>query len=376
VTPALEERQSEGRQAAPACGGIAMDLFRPWVTAVGALLVVYLCWRIVAPFLTAVCWAFALALIAEPTYAWLLRRSLPRSLAALMIIVFVAVLVVGPGTVLASALAREASDVVNRAASDAGIKNMRDAIENSSRAGPAFRWLDARYDLPKEAMQIARSVAGWASASVSSVLTGSVWALTQIAVTMFVLFYFLRDGPAIGRQVRFVIPLPAAETDLLFGRIAQMIRVSLGGKVVVACIQGTLGGLMFGWLGLPAPVFWGSMMAVLSIFPIIGAFVIWLPAAVAFALQGDWRHALLLAVWGVLIIHPVDNLLGPMLVGTALRRHTLLMFFSIIGGLAAFGASGVVLGPVTVAVAAGLMELAQRSVRTQVFSASSSWIGR
>ena len=140
----------------------------------------------------------------------------------------------------------------------------------------------------------------------------------------------------------------------------------MGGKIIVAGIQGTLGGLMFSWLGLPAPVFWGSMMAVLSIFPVIGAFVVWFPAAIMFALQADWRHALVLIAWGMLIIHPVDNILGPMLVGSTLRMHTLLMFFSIIGGLAAFGASGVVLGPATVAVAAGLMELAERSGRADV----------
>jgi predicted PurR-regulated permease PerM len=250
---------------------------------------------------------------------------------------------------------------VNRVASDTGIKNVRDTIERNGLTGPAFRWLDSRYDLPKEAMQIARSVAGWASATVSSILAGSIWMLTQITVTMFVLFYFLRDGPAIHRRVRFVVPLSAAETDLIVERIAQTLRVSLGGKIIVAGIQGTLGGLMFSWLGLPAPVFWGSMMAVLSIFPVIGAFVVWFPAAIMFALQGDWRHALVLIGWGMLIIHPVDNILGPMLVGSTLRMHTLLMFFSIIGGLAAFGASGVVLGPATVAVAAALMELAERS---------------
>ncbi len=103
------------------------------------------------------------------------------------------------------------------------------------------------------------------------------------------------------------------------------------------------------------------MMAVLSIFPVIGAFVIWLPAAIAFAWHGDERSALLLIAWGILIIHPVDNVLGPILVGSTLRMHTLLMFFSIIGGLAAFGASRLVLGPVTVAIANGLMELVDRS---------------
>lgn len=140
-----------------------------------------------------------------------------------------------------------------------------------------------------------------------------------------------------------------------------MIRVSLGGKLVMASIQGTLGGLMFGWLGLPAPVFWGCAMAVLSVFPVIGSFLVWGPVAISYALHGDWRHAVLLTGWGVLIINPVDNLLGPVLVGSALRLHTLLTFFSVIGGLAAFGVSGVVLGPVTVAVSVGLMEMYDRS---------------
>jgi predicted PurR-regulated permease PerM len=104
-------------------------------------------------------------------------------------------------------------------------------------------------------------------------------------------------------------------------------------------------------------------MAVLSVFPVIGAFVVWVPAAIIFALQGDWRHAAILTGWGVLIIHPVDNLLGPMLVGSNLHMHTLLTFFSVIGGLAAFGVSGVVLGPVTVAIVAGLVELFDGSHR-------------
>jgi predicted PurR-regulated permease PerM len=103
------------------------------------------------------------------------------------------------------------------------------------------------------------------------------------------------------------------------------------------------------------------VMAVLSVFPVIGAFVVWVPAATIFALEGDWRHAAILTAWGVLIIHPVDNLLGPVLVGSTLRMHTLLTFFSVLGGLAAFGASGIVLGPVTVAVISGLVELFDRS---------------
>jgi predicted PurR-regulated permease PerM len=188
-----------------------------------------------------------------------------------------------------------------------------------------------------------------------------MWLLTQVAVTLFVLFYFVRDGSMILTRMRDFIPLESATVDAVFARIAQTIRVSLGGKLVVASIQGILGGLMFFWLDLPASVFWGAVMAFFSIFPVLGAFVVWLPAALIFAFQNDWRHALLLTGWGLLIIHPVDNLLGPVLVGTTLRLHTLLMFFSIVGGLAAFGAAGIVVGPLTVAITVALFELKDRT---------------
>jgi len=263
--------------------------------------------------------------------------------------------------VLARALATEATEVAGRASSDAGIRYIREGIEKSRLTGPLFQWLDARYDLPSEATQLAYSVAGWASRTASSALAGSMWVLTQLAVALFVLFYFLRDGEVIAQKLRLFLPLPGPELDLLFERIIQTVRISLGGKVLVSTIQGTLGGLIFAWLGLPAPVFWGSVMATLSLFPVVGAFVIWVPAALILALAGDWKHALLLVGWGVLIIHPIDNLLGPMLVGRTLHLHTLLMFFSVIGGLAAFGPAGIVLGPMIIAVAVALLEVAERS---------------
>src|SRR5689334_4045282 len=351
----------EGEAATTSVLGVSRTSLRALLLGVGVLLLLYLCWRMVLPFLPALCWAFALALIGAPIYTWLLRRRLPRNLAALIVIILTAIVVIGPALALVGALAKEASDIVNRLASEAGAKNLQEAIERNSRLGPIFHWLDSRFDLLTEAMQLARSAAGWASSTISSVFTGSIWFLSQAATTMFVLFYFLRDGETILDKLRSVVPLSVEERDLLFTRIAQMIRVSLGGKLVVAAIQGTLGGLMFAWLGLPAPIFWGVVMAILSVFPVIGAFIVWVPAAITYALQGDWRHALMLTGWGVLIINPVDNLLGPVLVGTTLRMHTLLTFFSVIGGLAAFGVSGVVLGPVTVAIVAGLVDLFDRS---------------
>ena len=234
---------------------------------------------------------------------------------------------------------------------------MRNALEHSTLFGSLLRWLDSRLDLAKEAAQLARGTMQWLSTLTSSIVSGSAWAITQIATMIIVLFYFLRDQESILVNLRSLVPLSEKETDRLFARITETIRISLYGKVVVACIQGGLGGLIFWWLDLPAPAFWGFVMALLSVLPVLGAFVIWAPAAVALALQGQWGRALLLTAWGILIVHPVDNFLGPVLVGTKLHLHTLLIFFSVIGGLAAFGASGVVLGPVTVALAVSLFDI-------------------
>ena len=329
----------------------------PFAKIAAVVLVAYLCWRILLPFLPALCWAFALAVIAGNVHRRLARVMAP-SLAAAITVVLCAVVVIVPVILLAGALVREATDLVNRITLDGGVQNLRANLEKSALAGAAFRWLDSRIDLSREAIDLVRSLAGWASSAFSSLLTGSLHVISQVGVTLFVLFYFLRDGAAILRKLRAVSPFPASATGHLFTRVAQVIRVSLCGKLVVASLQGMLGGLMFLWLGLPVPVFWGFVMAVLSVFPVIGAFLVWAPAAAALALQGNWRDALLLTGWGVLIIHPVDNLLGPVLVGSALRMHTLLMFFSVIGGIAAFGAAGVVLGPLTVAVALALLEMA------------------
>jgi predicted PurR-regulated permease PerM len=103
-------------------------------------------------------------------------------------------------------------------------------------------------------------------------------------------------------------------------------------------------------------------MMLVSALPLLGTFVIWCPAAVMLALQGEWGRALILVVWGLAVVHPVDNFLGPIVVGTALRLHTLLMFFAVLGGVVAFGPSGFVLGPMIAAAAAAVFEIQQSRI--------------
>lgn len=131
--------------------------------------------------------------------------------------------------------------------------------------------------------------------------------------------------------------------------MADTIHATVFGTVTVAAVQGLLGGLIFWWLGLPAPILWGAVMALLAIVPVLGAFVVWLPVAIFLAASGHWGQAVILTLWGTVVAGLIDNLLYPILVGKRLRLHTVPVFLAIVGGLAVFGAAGVILGPVILA---------------------------
>jgi predicted PurR-regulated permease PerM len=113
---------------------------------------------------------------------------------------------------------------------------------------------------------------------------------------------------------------------------------------------------MFWWLGLPAPLLWGMVMAILAVVPMLGAFIVWIPAALFLALEGSWGKALILTLWGMLIVGTIDNLLRPVLVSSRLKLHTVLAFISVVGGLMLFGAAGLILGPVALTITTVLLE--------------------
>ena len=133
--------------------------------------------------------------------------------------------------------------------------------------------------------------------------------------------------------------------------------------LVISAIQGTLGFLIFWILGLPSPLLWGVVMFFLSMIPMAGAFLVWVPAAIYLALIGAYVKALILVVWGLVVIGSIDNFLSPRLVGRRARLHELLIFFSVLGGLEVFGILGLVLGPVVVAITLALIEMVRQSFK-------------
>jgi predicted PurR-regulated permease PerM len=210
-----------------------------------------------------------------------------------------------------------------------------------------------------------QSVTSSLSSTAGSVVQGTVYQVITFLLVFYLLFFLLRDRHAALGVIRALTPLTVTQMDRMLLRVSETIRATLYGTLCVSAVQGLLGGLMFWWLGIPGALLWGVVMALLAVVPVLGAFVVWLPAVGVLGLQGHWGKALILGLWGMLVVGTVDNLLRPLLVGKRLHLHTVLAFISIVGGLLAFGAAGLVLGPVLLTITCVLVDTWLRSERTE-----------
>jgi predicted PurR-regulated permease PerM len=171
------------------------------------------------------------------------------------------------------------------------------------------------------------------------------------------LFYFLRDGARILKNIRSVLPLSESEIDTLFGRVNDTVHATVFGLLALSALQGALGGLMYWWLGIPSPWLWATVAATFAFVPVVDTFVLWLPAAVYLGLEGRWGDALGVAALGSLLIRAIENILYPVLMKHRLKVPSVSIFVALVGGLLLFGWSGLVLGPVILTVTSVLLEI-------------------
>ena len=169
--------------------------------------------------------------------------------------------------------------------------------------------------------------------------------IVDMAVTVFVLFFLLRDGRTLLRKGAVLVPLRREQVRRLFIRIKTTLYAIVYGTIAMAAIQGALTGVAFWILGLAAPVLWGVIAGLCALLPVIGTTMVLLPAVCMLLFSGYWIKAIILAVWGLLIVHPVDNILRPYLIGDRARLSMLMVFFALFGGLEAFGPVGLFVGP-------------------------------
>jgi len=312
----------------------------------------YLCWLLARPFLAAMTWALALAVVGYPLHRRL-ERGLRPNLAALLAVVAITAILLAPGGFLLQKLFDEAGSSLATFGTSLNTDDFHRVAGRYSFTEKLLGWAETKFDMQEEVRRGGSALASLIPAAVR----GSLRMVTQFAIMLVMLFYFLRDRDLLLQFLGGLLPLSTAETTALLKRISATIYATLYGNLVVKLVQGTLGGLMFWVLGLPAPVLFGSAMAAAAMLPIVGTSFIWGPAAVYLLIQGSWIKAMILVVWGGLVVSLIDNLLYPILVAGELRIHTLGILVSIFGGLIVLGIAGVVLGPVILACTIALLDV-------------------
>lgn len=332
------------------------------VLVIATALGIYLCYRMTAPFLPALTAALALAVLFTPLQRKLEKKLKHPNLAAFVSIILIGLIVVVPLVFVGQHLVLEAAKGAELVQSKVSSGEWRQALEAQPRIAPIIRQIDQQLDLP----ETLKDLTSWFSIAAGSIVKGSVFQIIGVALTFYLLFFFLRDGRSALQSMGSLLPLSKTESSQMFSRIHDTVFATIYGTLAVSSVQGLLGGLMFWFLGLSAPLLWGVVMAVLAAVPVLGAFVVWVPAVVFLALEGSWGKALILLLWGVLVVGTIDNLLRPILVGNRLKLHTVLAFISVVGGLIVFGPSGLILGPIVLTITMVLLEIWNERIDTRL----------
>ena len=315
-----------------------------------ALVTVAFFW-IISPFFGAVFWAMVLALMFMPVHRRLCARLRGRdTLAALGTLLFCMVIVVVPMIFVVGAMVDEATSFTQRLRT--GEFNPRTYFEQIQNALPGWsRDLLGRFGLFNAQDVVdkltAAVVQGGQALTTRALAIGqnTLMLLVNLGIMLYLLFFFLRDGRDLAQTIRRAVPMQRQHTDFLLSKFATVVRATVKGTVVVALVQGMLGGVAFAFLGIHGAVLWGVVMSVLSLLPAVGAALVWAPVAIYLMATGSMIEGLGLAAWGAGVMGMVDNLLRPILVGKETKLPDYLVLLSTIGGLSIFGVNGFLIGP-------------------------------
>lgn len=319
------------------------------VVAAVSLLFGWILW----PFSGAILWAIVLATMFAPLYRRLLIR-MPRwpNAAALLTLLVILVMVILPFALVTSQLVKEAADLY--AAFKAGDLHLGERLQQARDALPA--WATGLLDRVPELDRLREHLSGVLMES-GGFLAGQAVTLGQgtanlligFFVMLYLLYFLLRDGRALRRRVGDAIPLRADQKSELAEQFVLTIRATVKGSLVVAVVQGALGGLAFWYLGIRAPLMWAACMAVLSLLPVVGTAMVWVPVAAYLLISGEVWQGILLIAYGVVVIGLVDNVLRPILVGKDTQIPDYVVLIATLGGISVFGVNGLVIGPVAAA---------------------------
>ena len=332
--------------------GISRQKFRTafvlvLVAAVSALFV-----AVMWPFFQPLLLGAMLAGLCRPLNMWLSRRlGGRRSLAAVITLLILFFLVAGPLSAFLGVVVQQALNV-----SDQAIPWVKQHF-GSAGTFNAHDWLVQRFPtladhIPSQEQLVAsvgvaaKSAGAFLVAVASRMTAGTASFLLSLFVMVYAMFFFLKDGEVILEKIFYYLPLSSEDESLLLQRFTSITRATIKGTLVIGVIQGALAGFAFWVAGIDGAAFWGTIMAILSIVPGIGAALVWVPAVIYLIVIGQTVAGILLLAWCAAVVGTIDNVLRPMLVGKDAKMPDLLILIGTLGGLFLFGPIGFIVGPI------------------------------
>ncbi len=313
------------------------------------LIFFYLLFEMIQPFFDSLMWALVFSVVFFIPHGWLVKRTKSENLAAAVMLIGITVCILIPLFFLVQMLIVELGETYKWIEREWPKIRELDPLKIPVISG---LWEPLSKYMPTETNALEKNLLGYLQTISKTLVNYFSFAFVNVLgfafnfiIMMIALFFFLRDGDRILKNIAAVLPFHNTERVRLIRQLKDMIIATLYGGLSVAVIQGLIGGMAFWLLDINAPVLWGTLMAFLAFVPVLGAGIVWGPAVIGFALYGQHGKAFILLIVGVLLISMVDYVLRPIVIGTRTKMHTLVIFLSVLGGLSHFGFVGVVVGP-------------------------------
>jgi predicted PurR-regulated permease PerM len=320
----------------------------------------YLTYRIMLPFLDVIAWAVVLSILFFPVYVFILKYVRLKSAASLMTVILILLVVIGPFTYVAFMLLRELKFLASQMDENniGSVQEIIQAVKSLTVIEKIREYTGIENLMSETAIRDSISKIGKVVIEHLSLrLTNIFLSVIDFVLIIFSTFFLLKDGPGFLARTRDYMPFSEVHKERLDTQIRDIIVSTVFGGVVIALVQGVLGGIGFYFSGLESPVVLGVIMSIMSFVPVLGAFSVWGPASAYLFFHGDYLQATGLFIFGALVISSVDNILKPLIIGSRTKIHTIIILFSVLGGLKFFGMIGLIMGPLITAIFISVFEI-------------------